>query len=190
MTEDRINTVARLIENCGYRRYLEIGCQGDACFSQVPIDKIGVDPNTGGTHRMTSDDFFARHDGSRFDIIFIDGDHRHPQVARDVDNALGVLAPGGVIVMHDCLPKDAEHENPWLCGTAWRAFAKLRTRPDLDCAVGDYDHGVGVVCVRPNTAPVSIPQSMDALTYGDLAANRGAWMRPIDFATATMWPRR
>lgn len=176
---DRVQTVLGFVEMRGYRRYLEIGCEGNHTFAQVPIAKIGVDPVSGGTHRMTSDEFFRHHgDESTFDIVFIDGDHHHDQVYRDVQNSLRCLRSGGVIVMHDCLPPDAQHESLGLCGTAWRAFAKLREDPNLECVVGDYDYGVGIVRVATNTAPVKVP-AMSEMTYAQFVQNRATWMRPV-----------
>ena len=41
-------------------RYLEIGCASNDLFHSVAsLQKVGVDPASGGTHRMTSDVFFA-----------------------------------------------------------------------------------------------------------------------------------
>lgn len=166
-------------------RYLEIGVQNSAqCFDHVPaMRKWGVDPNGGGaTHVMSSDDFFAALDpDERFDLVFIDGDHRHPQVVRDTDNALCFLAPGGVVVMHDCLPGSLEYESPYLCGTAWRAFARLRTMADVEAFCGDFDHGVGVVRRATNSAPIVLPCALDDLTYDHLVTNRDGWMRPRSF---------
>jgi len=51
-----INFLSRYITA---KDYLEIGCAYNECFDAVEIDnKVGVDPNSGGTLRMTSDDFF------------------------------------------------------------------------------------------------------------------------------------
>ena len=87
---DRIEVIQALIDGRGYRRYLEIGCAGDECFSRVRAAyKVGVDPVVGGTLRMASDEYFAMA-VETFDLVFIDGDHRHPQVFRDVCHALGV----------------------------------------------------------------------------------------------------
>jgi hypothetical protein len=176
---DRVVVLNTLIEARGYRRYLEIGCQADVCFSLVraPDIKVGVDIASGGTLRMPSDEFFALA-SEPFDLIFIDGDHRHEQVFRDISNALRLLAPGGAIVMHDCLPPTPEHESPDLCGTAWRAFAKTRERHDLESFTCDFDFGVGVIRRHRNTTMVGIGRSMDQLTYADFVANRESWMRP------------
>ena len=180
----RMGVVNLLIAKRGYKRYLEIGCQFNAAFDSISADvKVGVDPVSGGTHRMTSDEFFAQLSGCEaFDVIFIDGDHRHPQVLRDIENALEHLALGGAIVMHDCLPMSAEYESPNLSGTAWRAFAKYRERGDLDAIVGDFDHGVGIIRVAPNPSAVELPCGVDELTYEHLIEHRDAWMRPTDLA--------
>jgi hypothetical protein len=52
--------------------YLEIGCDQNEVFNSIPIipsNKIGVDPRSGGTHRMTSDDFFRQND-KNFDDFY------------------------------------------------------------------------------------------------------------------------
>lgn len=169
-----------LIQARGYRRYLEIGCQYDVCFAAIQaLDKVGVDPVSGGTERMTSDLFFAT-DPEPFDIVLIDGDHHHGQVRRDLANALRWLRPGGVVVMHDVLPTDERFESLELCGTVWRAFATARQFLDLEAVTGDFDLGVGIIRKHPNSAPISLGgRSMDALTWDDFVANRTAWMRPI-----------
>jgi hypothetical protein len=177
---DRMGVINALIQARGYRRYLEIGCQYDISFNAVQApEKVGVDPVSGGTHRMTSDAFFAlRHEP--FDVVLIDGDHHHDQVFRDVGNALGLLAPGGAVVMHDCLPTNSRFEELDLCGTVWRAFAMMRERHELEAFTGDFDLGVGIVRKYPNSAPISLGgRSMDALTWSDFVTNRQAWMRPL-----------
>lgn len=177
----RIGVINLLISKRGYKRYLEIGCHLDAAFGAiVGVDhRVGVDPVSGGTHRMTSDEFFAKNE-QVFDLIFVDGDHRHPQVLRDLDNALRFLAEGGAIVMHDCLPPTAEYENKNLCGTAWRAFAKYRELTGLDAITADFDYGVGIMRIADNPSPIELPCSVDELTYDHFERNREVWMRPHD----------
>ena len=180
-TRTRTDVINSLIAGLGYSRYLEIGCQSDVNFDAVDATrKVGVDPSSGGTVRMTSDEYFASA-METFDLVFIDGDHHHSQVKRDVDNALRRLAPDGTIVMHDCLPLDAHYESPNFCGTAWRAFLYTRERTDLDSFVCDFDHGVGVVRRGANPSLVKSGKTLDALTYDDLVQNKQAWMRPTTF---------
>lgn len=195
----RLDVVNALIAARGYRRYLEIGCQGDHTFARVsaPV-RVGVDPVSGGNQRMTSDEFFDEYaaapagESTPFDIIFIDGDHRHEQVTIDVRNALGVLAPGGAIVMHDCLPPNVEYEHRNRCGTAWRSFAFYRQDLGLDAITCDFDFGVGIIRRGTNPDPIVIARPLSVLSYLTLERNRECWMRPRDAAGAMefirAWP--
>ena len=57
--KNRIDVVNKNIEIKKFNDYLEIGCDQDELFNRVKIRyKTGVDPHSGGTHRMTSDSFF------------------------------------------------------------------------------------------------------------------------------------
>ena len=173
--EDLVESVIRLF---GYRSYLEIGCQDDFTFSRIDVPKkVGVDPTRGGTLRMTSDTYFMTH-VDMFDCIFIDGNHHHDQVIKDAHNALKSLRPGGTLLMHDCAPPNAVHEDQNLCGTAWRAFAVLRQQPSLDAIVADWDYGTGIIRMRNNPAPIVLGKSFEELTWNDFIENRHKWMRP------------
>jgi hypothetical protein len=163
--------------------YLEIGCNRNGVFKQIhAAQKVGVDPQRGGTHRMTSDEFFAQNE-QRFDLIFVDGLHHADQVMRDAENALAVLEPHGAIVLHDCNPLTEEAQiipQPrrgvtWN-GDVWKAIVLLRTRPDVDLAVGDFDHGCGVLLPRPNSRPLTLDRTLETLSYAELDAHREEWL--------------
>jgi hypothetical protein len=60
---------------------------------------------------MTSDDFFAHHDASRYlggpaDLAFIDGLHHFEFALRDFMNCEAHCRFGGAVVLHDCIPLD------------------------------------------------------------------------------------
>lgn len=112
--KDHHNNLLRWIvdlTNC--QKYLEIGvekgenihlvrdyvkkCVGVDIVDQFD-DKRGID-----FYKMTSDDFFYQNK-EKFDIIFIDGDHSIEQVIKDFENALRILNPLGIILMHDTDP--------------------------------------------------------------------------------------
>ncbi|MFV0442077.1 MAG: class I SAM-dependent methyltransferase [Planctomycetaceae bacterium] len=158
---NRFQLLNYLIETRGYRSYLEIGCGGNKTFDAVGAPhKVGVDPQSGGTLRVSSDEFF-RVNQDRFDLVIIDGLHLCEQVLRDVDHSLRCLRPGGCIVLHDCLPARREHQErkkqTWnWTGDVWKAVVALRQRPDCDVAVLNADWGLGVVLPRPNSAPLKI----------------------------------
>lgn len=154
--KSRIEIIQRLIDQRGYKSYLEIGVWRHDCFKRVQCArKVSVDPDAkpAAMFPMTSDEYFKK-SWETFDIVFIDGLHTAEQVARDIEHALARLNPGGVIVLHDCNP-ETEYEQRdtvtydgdgvWV-GTVWKTFAALRmTRPDLRMAVVDTDFGVGII---------------------------------------------
>lgn len=109
MTHNRVTLVRKLISKVtpsNQCRYLEIGCAGNKLFNCVDAEfKVGVDPFSGGTHRMTSDEYFSTRN-EKFDIVFIDGLHEYHQVKTDVVNALQCVEPGGYIALHDMLPRN------------------------------------------------------------------------------------
>ena len=72
--------------------------------------------------RQTSDDFFASNK-KKFDVVIIDGDHRRPQVDKDLRNGIDAMAPGGIMFCDDyanpehpevapaCIDFDREFDN-------------------------------------------------------------------------------
>ena len=116
------------------------------CGLSFPIsDVMVVDTQSGGTHRMTSDQFFAENK-STFDLIFIDGLHVYEQVLKDIDNSLKVLNENGVILIHDCLPSKIWHQtipqthSSWN-GDVWKSIVKSRAREDIDTYTIKADQG-------------------------------------------------
>lgn len=183
---DVINT---LIQQFGYKRYLEIGTETNQCFNAINCEnKVGVDPDPLGDleaiYRMTSDKFFAQHKET-FDIVFIDGLHHEEQVYRDILNSLEVLSEGGTIVCHDMnplgfkaqyVPRKVERWN----GDCWRAWVRLRTeREDLEMFVLKVDEGIGIIR-RGKQERLVLTEEMD---YDSLVKNRYEWLnlQPISY---------
>lgn len=139
------------------KSYLEIGCADDGCFGRIRADlKVGVDPQRGGTHRMTSDEFFATNTQT-FDVIFIDGMHTHHQVMKDFQNARQIINADGVILFHDVLPDNRYTAWPtkknrpkpkeivaWN-GDIWRINFDLLEMPTVDYRMIPNLHGVGIL---------------------------------------------
>jgi hypothetical protein len=198
----REDIVLSLIERYNYQSYLEIGCAGDDVFNLVrhklPVS-VGVDPERGGTLRMTSDEFFHLNRVT-FDLIFIDGDHSAKQVMVDLEHALAVLNPGGTIVLHDCNPAlewRQFHNGGSYNGDVWKVISHLRSMPDIEVVTIDIDHGVGVVRRRANLHPLppALQQQagryahnpLEAFTYAELRANRKELLRLVSVAEFRAW---
>ena len=168
---DRVDLINHLCRRYWPVSYLEIGCAGDDCFANIKAtDKTGVDPMRGGTHRMTSDEFFQLYPRRSFHVIFVDGLHLLDQARRDVDNAEKALRDGGVIVLHDCLPPTKRSTDPAImldalergedvdsvgiwCGQVWLLLLELVARPDLDVVLWPKDFGCAVILKRPTSNP-------------------------------------
>jgi predicted O-methyltransferase YrrM len=151
----RLEIIQNIIISKNYKKYLEIGCDKDQIFSNILIDfKIGVDPVQGGNVRKTSDDFF-KNNLDKFDIIFIDGLHEYEQVNKDINNSLKALNDGGIILLHDCMPKSYFHQAvprsrmSWN-GDVWKNIVEARANPEIDTYTCFADEGIGIIFNRLN----------------------------------------
>ena len=87
--------------------------------------------------------------------MFIDGLHIYHQVKKDIYNSIKCLNKGGIILLHDCLPKNVYDQAVPRCqynwnGDVWKAIVELRTKKDLDIYTCYADNGIGVIFNRPN----------------------------------------
>lgn len=177
------DVIRMILRYCQYNSYLEIGCASNATFRSIPIaDKVGVDPQKGGTLRMTSDEFFSRNQ-RRFDLVFIDGLHLCEQVLRDIEHSLDVLNEGGTVLVHDCLPQHERHQlrrrlQACWTGDVWKAVVKLRERPDIDIAVLNRFWGIAAIRKRPNQNQLhNIPE----LTWDQFRNDKARLLNLVDF---------
>jgi hypothetical protein len=188
-----------------YKSYLEIGCDGDELFSfsrelgAFTTRMVGVDPARGGTHRMTSDAFFAANTDQYFDLIFIDGLHEADQVFRDIQNALRWLSPNGTILLHDSNPRSygaaqkTDNGGAWN-GDTWKAVVSMRLHPHVEVVVLDVDYGVAVMRRRENKHPLPNEwvqflgiNPIAMLDYDHLSEQREVLHRLMSFADLDEW---
>jgi hypothetical protein len=191
LISSRATILSLVADKYSYKTYLEIGTDDDVIFNVASRHfdvAVGVDPVKGGTHRMTSDVFFAQN-RQFFDLVFVDGLHEATQVYKDVINALRWLKVGGTIALHDCSPHgdlekrtsatyDPSISSEWN-GNTWKAVVALRLLGYIDLVVVDVDHGVGVLRRRPNRNPLTAewiqllgPDPISALTTDHLRNHR------------------
>jgi hypothetical protein len=182
----RFEIIQNIIEFKKYKSYLEIGCDRNQSFSNINIDKrVGVDPVEGGTHKMTSDEFFLNNN-DKFDIIFIDGLHQYEQVIKDVKNSLNCLTKNGIILLHDCLPRTLWNQvypriNSDWNGDVWKAIVECRTYENIDTYTCIADRGIGVIVPRKNMNKLILNKSdFRRLKYKDYYQNHEQYMNLIE----------
>ncbi|WP_314139497.1 class I SAM-dependent methyltransferase [uncultured Plantibacter sp.] len=160
----RHELISRLHELLQPRTYLEIGVNDGLSIALSRAVTIGVDPDFAVRSevqcdlqlvRATSDDFFARQHpmghlgGVPLDFAFIDGMHLAEFAYRDFMNLEQYMAPTGVIVLDDMLPRSSDEAARNRFTRFWAGdvfkFVEVLTelRPDL-------------VVVRVNTAPTGV----------------------------------
>jgi len=176
----RTDVIKKLFsENAYYHKYLEIGVKNPSTnYNKIkalpgvfphgvdPYFDSGIDPKLSAKldkfrsqiqYVMTSDQFFEMIDRQwkpqdRFDVVFIDGDHRHEQTVKDLNNALRWTNPWATIVMHDSFPGQEVHQNvsqidaglPYT-GTVWKTILTATQIETLDVQVFDFDWGVSII---------------------------------------------
>jgi hypothetical protein len=184
---NRTKILQEIIEYKTSSSYLEIGCDLDENFSKINLlDKIGVDPKSGGTHRMTSDQFFLQND-KKFDLIYIDGLHTYEQAIKDINNSIKFLNQKGLIVIHDCLPKKIWNQivprmhGHWN-GDVWKAIVEVRTWKNFETFTIIADHGLAVIQQKPNSNVLKYnKKNFGKLTFKEYFTNHKNFMNPIEY---------
>ena len=187
-----VNLAAAKFPACAY---LEIGCDRNEVFNSVPVDnKVGVDPNRGGTIKTTSDAFFQTN-VDRFHVIYIDGLHTYEQVHKDVANALRCLNPGGWVILHDLLPHDwIEAHVPRIAmgswtGDVWKVAFELIETPGVDFKIVKVDNGVGVFRVTGSEPSLADGASELAAAQFDYLYDNVGRLPLVDWREAQAWIR-
>lgn len=173
---NRTRTAQDHIDKIDAKVYLEIGVERGINFFQTsaPV-KIAVDPRFKIPHRpantdsvyfyeLPSDDFFRSEHLPQLkkhgiDVALVDGLHTYEQSLRDMLNCVEYLNDDGIIIVHDCYPKNeaaslpdmqaaikhSSFDGAWN-GDVYRAILWLRcNREDLQVYTLDVDHGLGII---------------------------------------------
>lgn len=136
--------------------YVEIGVEkGESlALARPPTRVIGIDPSPVGDplarcvaptqlYPMSSEDFFRAPPAGcellkqKFNLAFIDGDHRFESVLDDFIRLEAWAAPGALMVLHDTLPltqvtASPDRQSGFYTGDAWKIVPCLRgLRPQL-----------------------------------------------------------
>lgn len=180
----RHEIIQDLINEHGYTYYLEVGLGDGKGFKTIECEnKVGIDPDLSlvrdkeNVFAITSDDFFEG-DDSKFDIIFIDGDHESVQVEKDIVNAYSRLNKGGVILIHDCNPPNKECtlipriQREW-CGDVFRAVVGFNTEYGSKIKTSTLPDPYGLFCIwKTGKFKVNQDFNMEQLTYEEFESIR------------------
>jgi len=187
--------------------YVEIGVnKGDSLtFAQPGTRLIGVDPepqletipDNCTIVAQTSDEFFANPEalgGETIDLGFADGLHWWEQTLRDVAHLERHASPDGVILIHDCNPRDEitaarERTTVFWSGDVWKTVVALRRyRPDLTVVTADVaPTGLAIVTgLDPTNNTLferydDVVANIDKLGWADLeAGDRGEMLGLVE----------
>ena len=133
--------IAELAKLSNCKKYLELGIYDASninIISSVVEYTVGVDNSKMFTiegdfifHEKTTDQFFLDNK-ELFDIIFIDADHQYESVVRDFENALKILNPNGIVLVHDTDPINEQYTEPGYCGDSYKLNEYLENKhPEL-----------------------------------------------------------
>ncbi|MDB5285240.1 MAG: hypothetical protein JWR05_189 [Mucilaginibacter sp.] len=162
---NRLDLINFLINQRNYKRYLEICAYAQHNnFNYIRCDyKVTTYPG--------SSDLYFYNNQQKFDIIFVDGVHTEYQSGKDIAESLRCLSPGGVIVIHDCMPPDRWHQRDpeefkegeiWN-GTVWKAALRAFNKSTFKCTLVDTDWGCGIIdtSLKQDTLCKTLPEKLD-----------------------------
>ena len=136
----------------------------------------------------TSDAFFksgsARRLKGKINLAFLDGLHHYEALLRDFINVEPLMAPGGMVILHDCLPYNVpmadriQPPNTEWAGDVWKTLLiLLETRPDLQIDILDAAP-TGLVVIR----------KMDGTQKKAMKARYKALLKTWDQVTLETYP--
>jgi SAM-dependent methyltransferase len=144
---------------------------GDDALSHFR-EKLGL--NNIRLFPVRSDEAFEEYIKSRrlFDMIIIDGDHSHGQSLNDLKNALEVLAPTGILIVHDAYCQE------WP-GVATAIETIVLENPGLDRVTIPNYPGIAMIQKRPSTLSFRIATIEENEIINSWRDKEGLAMRPL-----------
>ena len=216
----RTELIQGLISKGKKKTYLEIGVNNGSTFFRIKCKKkIAVDPdfvfnplkkqlwkivnpyNLGNIFfKQESNAFFKSNAAylnnlNGIDIVFVDGLHTFRNSLEDILNALKHLKQDGVIVVHDCYPKNEAAAMPtktyptkeeqnvegWTgawSGDVWKSIVYLKEELSdlLNISVIKSDFGLGVITLKEKidkslTINENSFENINKLTYKEMIAD-------------------
>ena len=99
--------IADVMKRCGGKSVITLDNQSEgagqkvAAIAQALSDALGVSDILKNKKGTAPDDIAATVEQKAYELVFIDGLHRHPQVTHDFEGVLPYCAERGIVVFHD-----------------------------------------------------------------------------------------
>ena len=157
-----IKSIAIGMNRAGFStRYLELGIRKGPCFNAVAplfkeayaVDIVDCRKFIKGNKNLiwfhgTTDNFFKQHNSEKkFDLIFIDADHRYESSLSDFKKALSILLDNGLILLHDTYPPEEFFVSQKYCRDTYKTASFIRKNYSDQCEIVTllFYYGVSVV---------------------------------------------
>jgi len=163
------NDHVRMIKEIAYglnragvlNRYLELGYSKGVCFNTVsPLAKesYAVDinnkyflketKNTFYYHGTTTDFLESHNKDKKFDLVFIDADHKHESSLGDFKSVLPLVNDNGIILLHDTYPISEQLTSKSYCGDTYKTADFIRKLYSNECEICTFPFYYGISVVR------------------------------------------
>ncbi len=140
-------------------RYLELGIKKGSCFNRVaPFAKesyaVDIDNNFKyikdiknlNWYHGASTDFLKSHNkNKKFDLVFIDADHKHKSSLSDFKLVFPLVNDNGLILFHDTYPPSEKFISKSYCGDTYRTAEYIRKNySDYEFATLPFYFGISI----------------------------------------------
>jgi hypothetical protein len=158
-----VSIVAQGLQISGMlNRYLELGIRSGSCFNRVAplakeayavdIDdcykKIKENKNLVWYHGRTTDFLKEHNKDKKFDLVFIDADHKHESSLSDFNNVFSLVNENGLILLHDVYPPSKEFLSPKYCSDTYKTSICIRRDFSDVCEIVTLPFYYGLAIVR------------------------------------------
>lgn len=141
------------------KRYLELGIRKGPCFNAVAplageayaVDIMDCRRFIKGNKNLhwfhgTTDDFFKQHNpDKKFNLVFIDADHKHESSLRDFQNVLPLVVDNGLILFHDTYPPEEFLTSSKYCSDTYKTAEYIRAHyPTYEFVTLPFYYGISV----------------------------------------------
>jgi len=157
-----VKTIAEgLMEAGALENYLELGVRACNCFNVVaPFAKTAYAVEikavnkkymraTNGIYygRSTNQFFMEIPNDLKFDLVFIDAQHKKDASLLDFANAFPHVSDNGIILLHDTYPPSKEFIDDH-CNDCWETASEIRNTCKNDCEIVTLPFYYGITIVR------------------------------------------